>query len=124
MQAAVKTPHTEIRINGEVPKRILDVLREEYGQALQIDQEDNELVDVFETDWYKETRARMTPGDVMRIYRENHRLTQAALGVKLGGIPRQHISNMERGLRPISLAMAKKLATIFNEPVTRFLTIE
>lgn len=124
MQAAVKTPHTEIRITGKIPQRLIDVLREEFGPALHLEPDDDEPVDVFATDWFQETRARMTPGNILRIYRENHRMTQTTLGEKLGRLPKQHISNMERGQRPISLATAKKLAAIFNVPVTRFFVIK
>ena len=51
-------------------------------------------------------KAKTLPGDFLRIYRENKGLTQAELGKKLGGIHRQHISNMERGQRSISINIA------------------
>ena len=34
----------------------------------------------FETDWYRDIKSKMTPGDNLRIYRENRDLTQAKLG--------------------------------------------
>ena len=34
MLAAVKTPHTEIRMRGEIPARVLEALRAEYGLDL------------------------------------------------------------------------------------------
>ena len=34
MQALVKTPRTDIRIQGDIPERILDVLKSEYGGHL------------------------------------------------------------------------------------------
>ncbi|MFQ5640366.1 MAG: helix-turn-helix transcriptional regulator [bacterium] len=46
-------------------------------------------------------------------------LTQRELGEMLGRIPRQHISNMERGIRSISLRTARKLSEIFNVSVDR-----
>lgn len=63
----------------------------------------------------------MTPGKYLRIYRENKGLTQIQLGKALGGIPRQHISNMENGHRAISLKMARKLSTFLGAPIERFL---
>jgi transcriptional regulator with XRE-family HTH domain len=48
-------------------------------------------------------------------------MTQAELGKKLGDLPRQHISNMERGSRGISKEIAKKLSHIFNVPIDRFI---
>jgi DNA-binding XRE family transcriptional regulator len=62
---------------------------------------DEELVDVFQTDWYRRTKARLTPGKNLRIYRQNSKMTQAQLG-KLIALPKQYVSNMENDIRPIS----------------------
>lgn len=78
-------------------------------------------MNVFETDWYWEIKSRMTPGDNLRIYRENRGLTQAKLGEMLGNVPRQHISNMERGARSISLKTARKLAALFKVSPEKFI---
>ncbi len=122
MQAVVKTPYIEINIKGDIPPRILSVLEEEYGGSLHLSEDgDDETVDVFETDWYQEVKSKMTPGDNLRIYRQNHGLTQANLGELLGGIPRQHISNMERGSRSISLKIARRLAKIFDVSPGKFI---
>jgi DNA-binding XRE family transcriptional regulator len=123
MQALVKTPHTDIRIQREIPARVLEALKSEYGAKLRIYEDDEEYVNITETDWYKEIKEQTTPGDAIRVYRENLGLTQTQLGEKLGGLPRQIISGMERGRRPISLATAKKLAVIFQVPASRFLDI-
>ena len=48
-------------------------------------------------------------------------MTQEELGKKLGGISRQNISHMERGIRPISKVNAKKLAKIFEVSVENFI---
>lgn len=123
MQARVKTPRTSIHIQGEIPSRILEMLRSEYGSELKIYEGDEEYVEVAESDWYKEMAEITTPGDAMRIYRKNHQLTQEQLGKKLGNVPRQIVSNMERGKRSISLPTAKKLSVIFNVPASRFLDL-
>ena len=123
MQALVKTPRTDIRIQGEIPPRLLDMLRNEYGGSLKIYDGDEEYVELAETDWYRETKAKSSPGNAMRIYRKNQQMTQAELGKQLGNVPRQLVSNMERGKRAISLATAKKLSAIFNVPASRFLDI-
>ena len=34
-------------------------------------------MDFRETEWYRETKARITPGDVIRIYRENRGWSRA-----------------------------------------------
>ena len=122
MLAVVKTPRTKIEIKGNISKKLLDVLKEEYGSAVQlIPDEEDEKLDVFETDWYKGIKGKLTPGKNMRIYRQNLGMTQKELGEMLGGIPCQHISNMERGIRSISKKVALKLSKIFNTSVEKFI---
>ncbi len=122
MQAVVKTPRIEINIKGEIPDKLMSVLEEEYGEQVQLSEDnDEEHVNIFETDWYRSIKSGMTPGDNLKIYRENHGLTQARLGEMLGGVPRQHISNMEREVRSISLRTARKLAEIFKVSPEKFI---
>jgi len=122
MLAVVKTPLIKIKIEGKISKKLLTILREEYGSDVQIvPQKDDEKQDVFETDWYKSTRAKMTPGKNLRIYRQNKNMTQQELGNLLGAMPRQHISNMEKGIRSISKKVALKLSKIFNTSVEKFI---
>ncbi len=121
MQAVVKTPRIDIKIKGDIPKKLLNVLKEEFGKKVKISVENDEYVDIIETDWYKKVKGKTTPGDNMKIYREIHNLTQEKLGNLLGDVPRQHISNMERGTRSISLKTAKKLAKIFKVSAEKFI---
>ena len=123
MQAVVKTPRIEISVRGAaIPPRLMDVLKEEYGPELSLVEDDGDnLVDAFETQWYKEMKVKMTPGTYLRIYRENKGLTQLQLGEALGGIPRQHISNMEHGRRSISLKMARRLSSLLGAPIEKFI---
>jgi DNA-binding XRE family transcriptional regulator len=123
MLAVVKTPLTKIRIKGRVPNKLIDLLAEEYGNALQItpDPEDEKL-DVFQTDWYKNLKKKLRPGSYIKVFRHNRNMTQTELGKVLGGIPRQHISNMENGIRPISKKTALRLAKIFDVSVEKFIS--
>ena len=122
MQAVVKTPRIEVNIKGEIPPKLISLLEEEFGENLQLAEEgDEEKVNIFETDWFQEIKAQTTPGDNLKTYRENHQLTQAKLGEMLGGIPRQHISNMERGIRSISIKNARKLAEVFGISPAKFI---
>ena len=123
MQAVVKTPRIEISIRGAaIPPKLMDVLKEEYGPELSLVEDDgDDLVDAFETQWYKGVKEKMTPGTYLRIYRDNKGLTQLQLGELLGGIPRQHISNMEHGRRSISLKMARKLSLLLGAPIEKFI---
>ena len=122
MQVAVKTPRIELEMKGDIPERVILFLEEEYGVSLRQSADDGEeVVNVLETDWYKRTMAAMTPGKALRIYRENAGLTQTALGERMGGIPRQHISNMENGKRPIGKENAKRLAAALHVDYRVFL---
>jgi hypothetical protein len=61
----------------------LSLCLKEYGKGVRLidDAEtDDELVDVFQSDWYRRTRARLTPGENLRIYRQNAKMTQTQLG--------------------------------------------
>jgi len=122
MQAHVKMPHIKINIQGDIHPKILSALKEVYGKKVKlINEKDDEIIDIFETDWYKKISLDMTPGKAMKIYRENNKITQEELGIKLGGISKQNISHMERGIRSISKNNAKLLAKLFNVPVDRFI---
>ncbi len=122
MQAVVKTPHIEILINGDIPDKLMSVLNDEYGEQVRLSEDNSgDLVDIFETDWYRSVKSGMTPGDNLRIYRQNHGFTQTRLGEMLDGVPRQHISNMEREVRSISLKTARKLAEIFQVSPGKFI---
>ncbi len=122
MQAVVKTPRIELQIKGEIPSKLISVLEEEFGTDLLVEEEqDDDVVNIFETDWYRQITSGMTPGNNLKIYRENSGWTQAQLGEKLQGVPRQHISNMERGIRPISKNTARKLAHIFRVSPDKFI---
>jgi DNA-binding XRE family transcriptional regulator len=122
MLAVVKTPLTSIRMKGRIPKRIINILSKEYGKDLNLTPDaDDELVNVFDTEWYKKIKTTLTPGTYMKVFRQNKKMTQQQLGKVLGGIPKQHISNMEKGSRQISKKTAIKLAKIFNVSVEKFI---
>jgi len=122
MLAVVKTPHTSIRIKGKIPDRLIAVLIQEYGKRVTITKETaDEMVDVFTTAWYRKIKQDLTPGTYMKTFRQNHKMTQAELGKALGGLPRQHVSNMENGTRQISKKTALKLAELFGVSVDRFI---
>ena len=120
MQVHVKTPHTKINIEGKVSKRLIKILREDYGKDKVI-VEDDALVNAKESEWYRKAKARMTAKEYMKLYRETRGYTQTQLGVLLDGLTRQKVSDMERGSRPINKEIAKKLSTIFKTSVEKFL---
>ena len=69
MQAVVKTPRIEISVRGAaIPPRLMEVLKEKYGPELSLVEDDgDDLVDAFETQWYKGVKEKMTPGTVYVI---------------------------------------------------------
>lgn len=76
--------------------------------------EDDELMS------YKEAKAHLndllgdvTPADSVKAFRNRENLTQKELALK-AEIKQQHISEIERGIRPIGVTTAKKLATALN----------
>jgi DNA-binding XRE family transcriptional regulator len=112
MLVRVKTP--PIRVEGDpVPEAVIEFMKREYGDVEVVD-DDDELVDVFETDWYKEVRRSMHGGDTLYIRRKNAGLTQAELAEKVG-TSKSNISLMESGKRVIGRRMAKKLSAVFPE---------
>ena len=75
MQVVVKKPH--IRIDGEITRPLVEYLRSEFGEIEIIENEDEELVEVIESNWYRSIRSTMQPGDNMRVYRKLEQLDSA-----------------------------------------------
>ncbi len=55
----------------------------------------------------------VSPADSIKAFRDRESLTQKELALK-AGIKQQHLSEIERGIRPIGVAMAKKLSKALN----------
>ena len=91
---------------------------------MQVCDDQDEAVDVFQSDWYRDTGKGITPGDVIRVYRENRGMTQAELGRRLGGMARQGISAMERGRRGVSAATAEAIGDVLGISAGRILEPE
>lgn len=62
-----------------------------------------------------------TPGTILRGLRHRDELTQADLAAR-AGVPRNHISEMENGKRPIGKQTARKLAEVLNTDPRMFLS--
>lgn len=119
MQVVVKRPH--IKMEGEISSELITFLKERYGEVDIIVNEEDEIMEIMKTDWYRDIRSRTSPGENLRIYRKLHGLSQQELGCKLGRFTRQNISNMERGHRPVSKSAAKKIAELFDVSVEKFI---
>ena len=114
MLAVVKKHLTEIplfEVKGDIPQ-LIQYLKDNFGSDVSIVNDEEELLDVFSSEWFAETSNSTTPGEIVKIYRENHNLTQEQLGKRLGNFTRQNISDIELGRRGLSKEVAKKLAKI------------
>ncbi|EMN92016.1 MULTISPECIES: helix-turn-helix transcriptional regulator [Leptospira] len=123
MQAVVKTPRTEVTIKGEISSTLLKALKKEFGRKLRIEKSE-ESIPWRDTEFFKENKEFLQPGSKLKYYRKKAGLSLTELGDKLGGIPRQNLSAMELGKRPISKDLAKQLAKLFKKPVEVFLYAE
>ncbi len=83
------------------------------ADSVKVEEDDDEAVPVEETDWYREISARMTPGDTVKAGRSLRGWTQKTLAGKLG-VSVQNVSEMERGVRPVSRKMASRLGEVFG----------
>lgn len=108
-------------IKGDIPFNVTDYLAREFGQDFEIRENDEYLVNIFDTDWYKEIGALITPGDALKIYRENFRFTYMELCAKIGKFTEQQIYDMENSRSDIDKETAEILSRLFGVPTERFL---
>jgi len=79
-----------------------------------IDNVEEDTVNWEGTQIYNEFKDQ-SPSIALKVHRENANLSQTELAEKMGNTVKQHhISEMERGLRGISIKTAHQLAKILN----------
>jgi DNA-binding XRE family transcriptional regulator len=123
MLVHAKAPRIDVRLSGKGTQKIIALVRKAYPDVKVVreaQEDDEELVDIFETDWYKTMRANRKPGDSIWVYRDNAGLTLAQLSKKTG-IAESHLSAMENGKRGIGRISAMKLGKALNCDYRRFL---
>lgn len=97
------------KVSGKnIPKPVIAFLDALFPDSVRIE-EDDVLEPVEEMDWYKKAKKRIDPAKALKIMRVNAGLTQAQLAQKVG-LAKQNYNSLERGARPISMLMSKKLA--------------
>ena len=123
MQVRAEAPHIKVTVEGtQVPHRLMQAIKAEFTpEQIRVYEVHQDTVDFRETEWYRETKARITPGDVIRIYRENRGWSRAKFGRLVGGFKRRHISAIEKGRRSVSIETARKLAEVLDINVHRIL---
>lgn len=131
MQAVVSQPHmNEFIIEGTVAPETMDSLRKLFGESIRViddgpsrerDVEDDggESVDFRDTEWYKETKKRLTPSYNLRFYRKLSRLSQKELAGMLG-VSKQLVADMEHERRSITADTARELSRVFQVSVEKF----
>ena len=121
MLVHVNLLHTEgFSLEGSVPSKVVDYLKREFGSSNIVIESDEELVDPFDTDWFRESMDRQTPGSNLRFYRKQKGMTQKKLAEELG-TTKQAVCGMEHDTRPISKKTAKALAVLFGTSPARFI---
>ena len=122
MLVVVNQPHiNSFKIEGTIDPSFLEELKKIFGSNLEIQQsEDEEYINIKDTNFYKEMSGLETPGSNMRFYRKLLKMTQTELAEKLK-TSKQYVSDMERGYKAISKVTAKKIAKIYNEPISFFI---
>ncbi|MGR3179599.1 MAG: helix-turn-helix transcriptional regulator [Candidatus Anammoxibacter sp.] len=88
---------------------------------MEVSNKEEDVLDVFNTKWYKDIRRSISPRESLKIYRENLGFSQIELGKKIGKFNRQKISDMETGKRGISKDVARKLSNLFDVSINRFI---
>lgn len=115
MLVVVKKPHTKIaafKLVGTIEQETLEYLNGRFGKEnVDIDED---IIDVFESEWFKDISKKTTLGSVVRVYRENFELTQQQLAKKVGIQNSSYISDIENNRRPISKTLIKKFAEFFG----------
>lgn len=114
MLAVVKAPHTEISIHGENAEAILNWIRKKFpvevvAAPAAVEDDGEELVNIFDTDWYRENKYLKLMG-----YRLTHEMSQAELAEK-SGIAQSVISQYESGRRKLTMRAAIKLGKALGE---------
>ena len=119
MLVHVKTPLIELEVKGDIYQPLMDLLKKDFGENLEIIEDDEEFIDIADTDWYKKTV--VNPGDMVRIHRVNIGMTQAQLGNKIGNKSKQYVSDIEKGRRQINITLAKVLGEILEHNYKSYL---
>lgn len=104
----VSTTKGLTKFSFTVPNENADKMEQIVKNALALIQDDdNKLLPAHEV------FGKSTPGELLRGLRAREGLTQKQLGEKLG-ISQRHVSDYEKGIRNISVNMAKRIEEKFG----------
>jgi ribosome-binding protein aMBF1 (putative translation factor) len=114
MLAVVKKPHTEIALHGAGASQVLEFLRKQFTVEIldvdtsSVEDDGDELVDIRETDFWKQNKHMALAGARHKI-----NMTQKVLAER-SGMRQTVISEYESGKRTMTLRAATKLAAVLN----------
>jgi ribosome-binding protein aMBF1 (putative translation factor) len=112
MLAVVKKPRIELSIQGERAREIIDWLRKKYEVAVLATDDEEALVSIEETEFWKEMEKNRV-GNLLAGARLKAGLTQEQLAGKLR-IRQNMVSDYEHGRRMLSPDMAKRFSAILQ----------
>jgi len=119
MLAVVKEPHTEIALLGEGAAAVVEFLRSRFSvQVVDVPaaEQDEELVDINDTEFWKENKHRVLTGARLKAGMTQKRLAE------LTGIRQTMISEYEKGKRRITKKAAEKFAAALQTFPEKFLS--
>jgi ribosome-binding protein aMBF1 (putative translation factor) len=112
MLAVVKKPRTELSIQGDRAREVVDWLRKRYEVAILATDDEEALVSIEETEFWKEMEKNRV-GNLLAGARLKAGLTQEQLAEKLE-IRQNMVSDYERGRRALSPDMAKRFSAVLQ----------
>ena len=108
MLALVKTPHTELSINGKGSAAVLACLQERFDVRILEPTEEGDGMPVEETEFWREMEKNRA-GNLLAGARLKAELTQAQLAEQMS-IRQSMVSDYERGKRSITPEMARRFS--------------
>jgi DNA-binding XRE family transcriptional regulator len=112
MLAVVNQPRIEIRAK-RIPAKLMNFIRLEYPNVVVKKGDNSEDVDFTELEWFKKTKAAMTPAENLKLLRKERQFSKKKLADKCG-TTEARISDYELGKVKINQSVAKKLAEVLD----------
>jgi rRNA processing protein Krr1/Pno1 len=120
MLVVAKKPRINLKLEGQGIRKVITLIKKNFNDVEVKKDDDDEVVLIENTEWYKKVSKGLTPAKALKVYRNNANLTMMELSEKCG-IAQSHLSDMETGKRNIGKISAQKLGKALNCNYRRFL---
>src|SRR5690606_9157332 len=120
MLVHAKAPRIKVRLSGPGTPRTPEAVRKAYPPLRVEDDDDDELIDITQPEWFRKMEANHHPGITIRVYRTNRGWTLAEFA-SMTGIAESHLSAMEHRKRGVGKVSAMRLGKAFGMDYRRFL---